>query len=79
MIVPFYMNEQKKTMQGPHQLKESKNDTGTDGLTERLKLWTIKWFSEDVNFFIFGIDKFKMHHFLLYQVTNEVLLNFDMF
>ena len=43
-----------------------------------LKPWTIKGFSEDVSFLILSIDEFKPHHFLLHQVMNEVIPNFDM-
>ena len=43
-----------------------------------LKPWTIKRFSEDVSFLILSIDEFKPHHFLLHQVMNEVIPNFDM-
>ena len=37
MSEPFYMNEPRITMQGPHQIKELRNDTDIDGHTERLK------------------------------------------
>ena len=56
---PFYMSELMIVMQGPHQREELRNDTDTDGHTKRLKPRTIKRFSEDVSFLIFGIDEFK--------------------
>ena len=67
-----------KPCKGHTNTKESRNDTNTDGLTKRLKLWTIKWFSEDVNLLILDVDEFKKHHFLLYQVKNKMISNLNM-
>ena len=63
---------------GSHKKSESRDDTEIDGLTKGFKSWTIKRFSEDVSLLILSIDEFKPHHFLLHQVMNEVIPNFDM-
>ena len=62
-----------------HKRYESKDDTNANGLTERFKSWTIKGFSKDVCLLIVGVDKLQPYNFLLHQVSNEVISNFDMF
>ena len=62
-----------------HKRYESRDNTDTNGLTKRFKLWTIKWFSENISLLIAGVDKLQPYNFLFYQVSNEMILNFDMF
>ena len=62
-----------------HKRYESRDDTETNGLMERFKPWTIKRFSKDVCLLIVSVDKLQPHNFLLYQVSNEMISNFDMF
>ena len=62
-----------------HKRYESRDDTETNGLMKRFKPWTIKWFSEYISILIVSHDKFQPYNFLLHQVSNEMISNFDMF
>ena len=62
-----------------HNRYEPRDDTETNGLTERFKPWTIKRFSKDVCLLIIGVDELQPHNFLLHQVSNEMISTFDMF
>ena len=62
-----------------HKRYESRDDTDTNGLTKRFKQWAIKWFSENVSLLIVGVDKLQLQNFLLHQVSNEMVSNFNMF
>ena len=63
---------------GSHKKSESRDDSDTDGLMKGFKPWTINWFSEDVSLLICGVDKLQTHNLLFHQVSNEMILNFDM-